>query len=122
MRFRDGVAAGLAAIHRGAAEAVELSNAGQAVIACSHETSPFLVMPRYDALRRTLGEDVRTRILTYHHYIQSLPAGPSADIRLTWDAANSAPQDRLAALREAVRPVCSPACAANGPNFGEAGP
>ena len=67
-RFRDGVAAGLAAIHRGAAEAAELSNAGQVVIACSHETSHFLIMPRYDALRRTLGEDVRTRILTYHQF------------------------------------------------------
>ena len=78
MRFRDGTTAGLAAIHRGAAEAAELSNAGQAVIACSHETSPFLIMPRDDALRRTLGEDVRTRMRTYHHYIQSLPAGPVA--------------------------------------------
>ena len=68
------------------------------------------------------------RILTYHHYIQSLPADPSADIRLTWDAADSAPQDRLAALREAVRPVCSPACAAEharilaGPVAGLGGP
>ena len=114
VRFRDGVAAGLAAIHRGTAEAAKPSNAGQAVIARSHETSHFLIMPRYDSLRRTLGEDVRTRILTYHPYIQSLPAGPSADIRLTWDAADSAPQDRLVALREAVRPVCSPAwCAAD---------
>ena len=112
VRFRDGVAAGLAAIHRGAAEAAELSNAGQAVISCSHKTSHSLVMPRYDALRRVLGEDVRIRILTYHHYIQSLPADPSADIRLTWDAADSAPEDRVVALREAVRPVCSPAHAA----------
>ena len=31
-RFRDGVAAGLAAIHRGAAEAAELSKADQVVI------------------------------------------------------------------------------------------
>jgi DNA-binding transcriptional LysR family regulator len=114
-RFRDGVAAGLAAIHRGAAEAAELSNAEQVVIACSHETSHFLIMPRYDALRRALGEDVRIRILTYHHYIQSLPADPSADIRLTWDAAGSAPEDRVVAFREAVRPVCSPAYAAEHP-------
>ena len=112
VRFRDGVVAGLAAIHRGAAEAAELANADQVVIACSHETSHFIVMPRYDALRRALGEDVRIRIFTYHHYIQSLPADPSADIRLTWDAADSAAEDRVVALREAVRPVCSPAYAA----------
>ena len=99
-RFRDGVAAGLAAIHRGATEAAELSNADQAVIACSHETSRFLVMPRWDALRRPLGEDVRIRTPTCHRYIQSLPADPSADIRLTWDGADSAPEDRVVALGE----------------------
>ena len=69
-------------------------------------------MPRYDALRQVLGEDVRVRILTYHHYIQSLPPEPSADILLTWDAAGFAPEDRVLAHREAVRPLCSPAYAA----------
>ena len=77
-RFRDGVATGLAVIRRGAAEAAE-----QVVVVCSHEASHFLVMPRYGALRRALGEDVRIRILTYHHYIQNLPADPAADILLT---------------------------------------
>ena len=111
-RFRDGVAAGLAAIHRGAAEAAELSDAEQVVITCSHEASHFLIMPRYDALRLVLGEDVRIRVLTYHHYVRSLPPEPSADILLTWNAAGVAPEDRVVALREAVRPVCSPAYAA----------
>ncbi len=111
-RFRDGVAAGLAAIRRGAAEAADLSNAEQVVIACSHEASHFFIMPRYDALRRALGEDVRIRVLTYHHHVRSLPADPSADILMTWDAAGAAPQDRALAHREAVRPVCSPAYAA----------
>ena len=111
-RFRDGVLAGLAAIHRGAAEAAELSSAGQVVIACSHEASHFLIMPRYAALRKALGNDVRIRILTYHHHVESLPADPAADIRLTWDPAAAAPEDRVVALKEAVRPVCSPAYAA----------
>ena len=113
--FLDGVAAGLAAIQRGAAEASELSNTDQVVIACSHEASHFLIMPRYDALRRELGEEVRIRILTYHHYIQSLPTDPSADILMTWlmtwDAAGVAPEDRVVVHGEAVRPVCSPAYA-----------
>ena len=107
----DGVAAGLAAIQRGAAEASALSDTGQVVIACSHEASHFFFMPRYDALRRELGEEVRIRILTYHHYIQSLPADPSADILMTWDAAGGAPEDRVVVHMEAVRPVCSPAYA-----------
>ena len=111
-RFLTGVVAGLAAIHRGAAEAAELSKAEQVVIACSHEASHLFIMPRYDALRQVLGEDIRIRILTYHHYIQSLPADPSADILLTWDAAGVAPEDRALAYGEAVRPICSPAYAA----------
>ena len=111
-RFLTGVAAGLATIQRSAAEAAELSNAEQVVIACSHEASHFFIMPRYNALRQVLGDDVRIRILTYHHYIQGLPADPSADILLTWDAAGVAAEDRVLAPREAVRPVCSPAYAA----------
>ena len=111
-RFRDGVLAGLAAIHRGAAEATELSSAGQVVIACSHEASHFLIMPLYGALRKALGDEVRIRILTYHHYVESLPADQAADIRLTRDPAAAEPEDRVVALKEAVRPVCSPAYAA----------
>ena len=111
-RFLAGVSAGLAAIHRGAAEATELSKAEQVVIACSHEASHFFIMPRYDALRQVLGDDIRIRILTYHHYIQSLPADPSADIVLTWNPAGVDAEDRVLAHPEAVRPVCSPAFAA----------
>ena len=109
-RFLTGVSAGLAAIHRGAAEAAELSKAEQVVIACSHDASHFLIMPRYDALRQVVGENVQIRVLIYHHSVQSLPADPSADILLAWDAAGVAPEDRVS-LKEAVRPVCSPAFA-----------
>lgn len=51
-RFRDGVAAGLAAIRRGAAEAAELASAEQVVIACSHDASHSLIMraPRRPAV------------------------------------------------------------------------
>ncbi len=111
-RFRDGVAAGLAAIQRGAAEAVELSSGEQVVIACSEEASHSVVMRRYGALRQALGDDVGIRILTDHHRVQSLPADPVADIHLTWDTAATAPEDRVALFKEAVRPVCSPAYAA----------
>ena len=110
-RFRDAVSPALAAIHRGAAEAAELANVEQVVIACSHDASHFLILPRYDALRQMLGEDVQLRIVVYHHSVRSLPPDPSADIVLTWDPAGVAPEDRLL-LKEAVRPVCSPAFAA----------
>lgn len=52
-------------------------------------------MPRYGVLRRTLGDDVRMRILTYHHHIQNLPADPATDIRLTWETAAAGPEDRV---------------------------
>ncbi len=110
-RFLDGVGAGLAAIHRGAAEAAEIASAQQVVIACSHDASHFLIMPRFDILRRMVGEDVQIRVVIYHHSVRSLPSDPSADIVLAWNAAGVAPEDRLS-LREAVRPVCSPAYAA----------
>ena len=110
-RFRDGVTAGLAAIRRGAAEAAELASAEQVVIACSQEASHSLVMRHYGALRRALGDDVAIRILSDHHCGQSLPADPAADIQLTWDA-TAPPEDRVALFKEAVRPVCSPAYAA----------
>ena len=99
VRLRDGVAAGLAAIRRGAAEAAELAHAGQVVIACSNEGSHHLIMPRYDTLRRALGEDVRIRVLTYHYHIRTLPPDPSADILLTWNAAPAPPEHRVVALR-----------------------
>ena len=111
-RFRDGVFAGLAAIHRGAVEATELSNSGQLVIGCSHEAAHSFIMLRYGALHQALGEDVRIRILTYYNHIKNLPADPAADILLTWDASAAAPEDRVVAFKEAVRPVCSPAYAA----------
>ena len=111
-RLRDGVAAGLAAIHRGAAEAAELSQAEQVVIACSHEASHFLIMPCYNTLRKVLGDGVRIRILTYHHYIQDLPSHPSADLLMAWNLPDVAPEDRVLVHGEAVRPVCSPAYAA----------
>ena len=111
-RFRDGVATGLAAIQRGAAEAAELASPEQVVIACSQEASHSLVMRRYGALRQALGDDVRIRILTDHHYLQSRPADPAADIHLTWNAGDAAPEDRVMLFNEWVRPVCSPAYAA----------
>ena len=112
-RFRDGVAAGLAAIHRGAAEASGLADAEQVVIACSHEASHFFILPRYDALRRALGEDVCVQVLTYHHHhVENQPSNPAADIRLTWGPSGAAPKGSVMLHGEAVRPVCSPAYAA----------
>ena len=85
-RYRDSVTIGLGAIHAGAAEVAELSNEEQVevVIACSEEVSHIILMPRYDALQKTLGERVQVRILTYHYSEQYLPprAGPRCNLDL----------------------------------------
>ena len=82
-QIRAGVRAGFAAIHRAATEVSETSNANQLIIACSHRASQTPIMLRYGALQWAVGEDVRMRILTYHNYVQNLPADPIADILLT---------------------------------------
>lgn len=113
-RYRDSVTIGLGAIHAGAAEVAELSNEEQVevVIACSEEVSHIILMPRYDALQKTLGERVQVRILTYHYSEQYLPPEPVPDVILTWNAAKAAPEDQVIVYREAVKPFCSPGYAA----------
>lgn len=113
-RYRDAVAIGLGAIHAGAAEVAELSTAEQVelVIACSDEISHLFLMPRYEALQKALGEQVRIRILTYQHNIQYLPPTPVADVLLTWDPPTNVPEDCAVILKEKVSPLCSPGYAA----------
>ena len=113
-RYRDAVAIGLGAIHAGAAEVAELSIDEQVevVIACSEEVSHIIMMPRYDALQKALGERVRIRLLTYHYSAQHLPPEPVADVILTWDAKSVASEDRVIIYKEAVVPLCSPDYAA----------
>ena len=123
-RLHDAIATGLGVIHRGVAEAEEFSKDEQVVIVCSSETSQFVLLPRYNALCGALGEHVRIRILTYEQDIGSLPPNPVADVALTWNDAQATPQFRVPVVKEAVRPVCSPAYAAthadvlNGPAGG----
>lgn len=111
-RMYGAVANGLGVIHRGVAEAEECSKDAQLVIACSHETSQFVLLPRYNALCETLGEHVHVRVLTFHHDIATLPPDPVADVVLTWDETLAAPRHRAKVMKEAVRPVCSPGYAA----------
>ena len=123
-RMYGAVATGLGVIHRGVAEAEEFSKDEQVVIACSHETSQFVLLPRYNALCEALGERVHVRILTFQQDITSLPPDPVADVVFTWNEALTAPQHRVQVMKEAVRPVCSPEYAArhaadlNGPVAG----
>ena len=111
-RFRDGVVAGLHVIRAAADEAAKLSSGNQVVIACSHDASHLVMFPRYDALLNALGKDVRIRLLVHKRRSEDLSIDPSADLALTWNAANAvpdaAPEDIAPVFAEEVRPICSP--------------
>ena len=110
-RFHEGVSTGLAVIRAAVAELAATQSGEQVVIACSHEASHFLLMPRYQSLRQALGEQVGIRILTYHYDRQNLPPGPVADVVMAWEASLGS-EDRVVIHEEAVRPICSPGYAA----------
>ncbi len=106
-RFYGGVSTGLGIIQGAVAELTAWQSGEQVVIACSHESSHFLLLPQYDALRAALGEQVGIRILTYHYETKNLPPEPAADVVLGWEATIGA-EDRVVVSGEAVRPLCSP--------------
>ena len=110
-RFHEGVSTGLAVIRAAVAELAAWPRGEQVVIACSHEASHFLLMPRYQSLREALGEQVGIRILTYHYDRQNLPLAPVADVVMAWEA-NLGSEDCVVIHEEAVRPLCSPGYAA----------
>ena len=110
-RFHNAVVAALAIIRSATNEVAALPADEQVVIACSHEVSHFLLLPRYDALSEALGAKVRIRILTYHYEMKNLPAEPAADVVLAWESSFRA-EDRLEKIHdEEVMPICSPAYA-----------
>ena len=111
-RFRNGVVAGLHVLRAAADEAAELSSGNRVVIACSHDASHLVILPRYDALLDALGEDVRIRLLVHKRRSEDLSIDPFADLVLTWNAASAvpdaAPEDIAPVFVEEVQPICSP--------------
>lgn len=107
--YHDTVSAALGQLRSGADKALDMGRGPRVVIACSHDASHLLVMPRYRELERLLGEQARIRMLTYQRHIHELQPAEVADVVLSWQDADAPPQDRAVCLREAVQPICSPA-------------
>ena len=105
------VRAGLSRIVEGGLLVSGLSDDNRVVIACGRATSEMVLRPRFENLRRVLGEDAAVRILPFDYDMLNRLDPLDADIVLTWDAGSSAPGDRVVAFRDAVTPVCSPAYA-----------
>ncbi len=109
-RLRDAVSDGLRLIHRGVMEAGEVPSDEQVVIACSHDSWQLVCMPRLDALRKALGEEIRVRARLFHRDLPTLQSDQNADVVFTCYASEAG--SAAFALKEAVRPVCSPGYAA----------
>lgn len=110
--FHRAVTIGLERIAAGVLSALNVTEDQRVIVACGHATSHQLVMPRFDALRRALGENVCLRILTLDHDMLGYLGNHEADLVLGYDEVVGAPEDRVPVFREAVTPVCSPDFAA----------
>ena len=110
-RLHEAVGSGLGAIHRAIAEAADIAVDDQVVLACTHEISHYILLPRYIALCEALGEQARIRILTHDQDIDRRPSEPAADVVFSWTAGGAPSKSGVSVLREAARPVCSPAYA-----------
>ena len=111
-RVYDSTVAALGLLETAFEEAGRQSGSEGVVIACSHDASHRVIMPRYDKLRAALGEVAQIRLLTYQRNAEELVPVGTADIALSWLAPEAAPEDRVLVTEEQVRPLCAPAYAA----------
>ena len=98
----DNIQSALDAI-RGTRDAEEIT------IACSHENSHLILLPRFDALQQAMGADKTIRVMTYEYDAMQRSLDPRVDITIQYDVSRVDPEDRAPIVREAVRPVVSPA-------------
>ena len=106
-RFHDAVATGLGMIQSAAAVTIQPSTPEQVVIACSAPASHYVLMPRYNTLRKEVGDKTQIGIVVFNNYSRNLPLDPVADVVLEWEKVTRS-EDRTVLFGEAVRPVCSP--------------
>lgn len=110
--FHHSVVIGLERIAAGALTASSIPEGQRVVIACGHGTSHLFVMPRFEALRRALGEDICLRILTLDYSMLDRLDDGEVDLMLVFEETSAASEDMVAVFDEAITPVCSPGFAA----------
>ena len=110
--FHRAVAIGLERIAAGALTAVNIAEDQRVIVACGTGLSHHFVMPRFDALRRAVGEDVCLRILTLDYDMLDRLGDQEVDLLLVFENGANASEDRAQLFDEAVTPVCSPDFAA----------
>lgn len=84
-------------------------------IACTHEVSHLLLLPRYHALKQALGRDAHIRIITCEY--TAIPAIIDAGVDIVFEYHSSRPQHPSAAiLAEEIVPAATPDFALNEEN------
>ena len=109
-RYYESVHAALGLLQSGAESAGESAGDPYVAIACCHDASQLLIMPRYAALESLLVGNARVRFLTYQRYMHELKPVEVADIELHWrfEESEAAAEDEVLILKEQIQPVCSP--------------
>ncbi len=110
--YHRSVSNGLERIAAGMLTASSIPEGQRVVVACGHGTSHLFVMPRFEALRRILGEDICLRILTLDYDMLDRLDDGEVDLMLVFDETSNASKDMVAVFNEAITPVCSPGFAA----------
>ncbi len=77
-------------------------------IACSHSISHLWLMPRYDRLQQSLGDDVEIVTVTseYEHHPRLQEEG--VDLSLTFAGENARGMEKTVLFKEEIFPVCAP--------------
>jgi len=80
------------------------------VIACTHEISHLYLMPRYDMLQTTIGENIRIRLVTSDYESMSKSSDARIDIMFAYNNPyREHNRERYATIyKEGIKPVCSP--------------
>ena len=107
LRYHRRVSAALGELQSGVEEAAESARSG-VVIACSHDGSRLIVMPRIGELEAVLGGDARIRLLTYQRHAHELRPFGTADVVLGWQYGRGSGEGDVVVIREEVQPICSP--------------
>ena len=109
--YHRAIVSGLETIQSAAAAIGSYSQNDQLVIACTHEISHLLLMPRFEDLQNEVGADIEIRIMTYDYDILEKVLDPRIDLMFSYQKPNTREEDQVHVFRESVTPVCSPAFA-----------
>lgn len=87
---------------------IAAASRNELVIACTHEVSHLVLMPRYSELKKTLGASAHIRIVTCEY--QALPTMIDAGADIVFQYSQTRPRPSSAAIAtEEILPVASPA-------------